>query len=453
VTPPPSLQVDRRLRWAAAAIVVLALALRVAVVVGTPAYTPQTDDRDFDRVALSIAHGDGYPPSVLTADRGPSAFRPPGFAVLLGGAYAVTGVPGERTRWDLARGAEAVLGTVAVALTGVLALLLFGAVPGLLALGLAAAYPPLLIPSASLLSESLFIPLVLGAVVAALLYRRAPARLRWVAAAGLLAGLATLTRSNGLLLLLPLLLGVVRAAREASGSGETVGPGQAHRLAGGSVRAATVLLAAFIVVVAPWTIRNAVALKAFVPVTTQGGFGLAGTYNADSRDRPIIPAAWRPPNLVPELAGIIRQPGRSEADVSRTLRQRSVAFIRSDPDYLVEVCYWNVRRLATLADAVNLERILWRDYGVGPRLSDAGVLGFWLVALLAAGGLLTRAARRAVRRVPLFVWSVPLVLVAPAVPIAGNMRYRIPADPFLILLAAIALSAAAGWILSRRAPA
>ena len=38
--------------------------------------------------------------------------------------------------------------------------------------------------------------------------------------------------------------------------------------------------------VAPWTIRNAYELHAFVPTTTQLGWALAGTYNDQARDRP-----------------------------------------------------------------------------------------------------------------------------------------------------------------------
>lgn len=423
----------------AAGLLLLALAIRIGVVVETRDYAPQTDDRDFDRVALSIAEGRGYPPTTLSADGGPSAFRPPGFAYALGGVYAATGVPGERARWDLARAGEAALGTVAVALTGLIALMAFGTTTGLVALGLAAVYPPLVLTSASLLSETLFIPLVLGAVVAALAYRRAPASMRWAAAAGALAGLATLTRSNGLLLVLPLAVAVAFAAR-----------GTAARGAARPGRAPAVLLAAFVLTVAPWTIRNAVELDAFVPVTTQGGFGLAGTYNAQSRDRADVRAAWRVPSLVPEYDAVIRQPGLSEPDVSRSLRRRSLSFLRSDPGYLAEVCYWNVRRLLNLADAIDLERILWRDYGVGPGLSDASVVGFWLAAVLALGALATRAGRSAVRRSSPLLWAAPVVLVASAVPIAGNMRYRIPADPFILVLTALALTTATGTLAARR---
>jgi hypothetical protein len=38
---------------------------------------------------------------------------------------------------------------------------------------------------------------------------------------------------------------------------------------------------------------------------------------------------------------------------------------------------------------------------------------------------------------PFFLWLVPILMIATAVPIAGLPRYRLPADPFLLILAAI----------------
>ena len=53
----------------------------------------------------------------------------------------------------------------------------------------------------------------------------------------------------------------------------------ARRTGGRSLAQAAVLLAGVVVVVAPWTIRNAVALDRFVPISTGGGQVLfAGTY-------------------------------------------------------------------------------------------------------------------------------------------------------------------------------
>jgi hypothetical protein len=41
---------------------------------------------------------------------------------------------------------------------------------------------------------------------------------------------------------------------------------------------------------------------------------------------------------------------------------------------------------------------------------------------------------------------VPILMVLVAVPIAGLPRYRLPADPFLLILAAIGLA----WLWDRR---
>ena len=97
-------------------------------------------------------------------------------------------------------------------------------------------------------------------------------RYRWaLLARRSLAGLAILTRANGLVLLLPLAVGVV---------GRAAAPGRGarwrRRRCSSPPRCATV---------APWTIRNAVELHAFVPVSTQLGSALAGTYNDDGAPR------------------------------------------------------------------------------------------------------------------------------------------------------------------------
>jgi len=199
---------DRRLVVLALVLVALALVVRLAVIAGTDDFRPQTDAADYDRVAQSIAHGAGYPETGLTRDGGPNAFRPPAFPHLLGAAYAVTGVPGDSDRWRVARGVNALLGTLTVALLGALGVMLFGALPGLTAMGLAAVYPPLLLTSASLFSEALFIPLELGALIAAVVARGSPRRATWAAAAGALVGLASLTRTNGFLLIPVLALAV-----------------------------------------------------------------------------------------------------------------------------------------------------------------------------------------------------------------------------------------------------
>jgi hypothetical protein len=61
---------------------------------------------------------------------------------------------------------------------------------------------------------------------------------------------------------------------------------------------------------------------------------------------------------------------------------------------------------------------------------------FWVVGLLAIGGLFTRA----VRRVPFSLWLVPLLVWLSEAPITtGTPRFRAALDPFFILLAACAV--------------
>ena len=68
-----------------------------------------------------------------------------------------------------------------------------------------------------------------------------------------------------------------------------------------------------------------------------------------------------------------------------------------------------------------------------------GVVMFWLCALLAIAGALTRRARR----IPFHVAAVPVLLWLSVVFLAFETpRYRTGIDPFVVLLAAVALVAA-----------
>jgi hypothetical protein len=65
------------------------------------------------------------------------------------------------------------------------------------------------------------------------------------------------------------------------------------------------------------------------------------------------------------------------------------------------------------------------------------VYGFWLLGALALAGALTPAARRA----PRWLWACPALILLSTLLFEGLTRYRAPADPFFVLLAALALVA------------
>src|SRR5439155_12748910 len=110
------LGVDRAM-WA---LVLVALAVRLAAVAATPHYVPVSDPLDYERYALAIQHGH-FPPRG-GGDPGPTAYRPPLYPLFLGTVYRLS--PGDPR--VAARVVQAFVGALTVLLAGVVARQLFG---------------------------------------------------------------------------------------------------------------------------------------------------------------------------------------------------------------------------------------------------------------------------------------------------------------------------------------
>ena len=128
------------------------------------------------------------------------------------------------------------------------------------------------------MSEPLFDVFMLASLAAALAHRRSPHRYRWALLAGVMGGLAALTRAQALILLAPLALAVWDGR-----------PWRARAALGPPL----VLVLAALLTITPWTVRNARELHAFVPISTQFGSALAGTYNDAARADTQNPASWQ----------------------------------------------------------------------------------------------------------------------------------------------------------------
>jgi 4-amino-4-deoxy-L-arabinose transferase-like glycosyltransferase len=425
-----------RVPWVAMAAVLLvsgALGLRLAYVDATPGYVLRHDARDYDVHARSIAEGQGF--SKTLAHGRPTAFRPPGYPYFLGAVYRAFGV--ERAanprRLRVARIAQAFVGTAVVALAGVLAAQLWGWGVGLVALALGAVYVPLITVGGAVMSEPLFDAFMLAALVAAIAHRRSAHRYRWTVLAGALGGLAILTRANALILLAPLAWAVWDGRPWRSRA--ALGP-----------PAVLVVIAAL--TVTPWTIRNAVELHAFVPVSTQLGSALAGTYNDAVRADTQNPAAWQGLKHIPDYAPLFdRVAVTPEPVLERELRRAALRYIAHHPLFVAKVGWWNTRRMLELAGR-RRSRATAATITIDHPWADRGILCFWIVGAIAVAGVLTRRARRS----PAFVWTVPaLMFLSVVFLVVETPRYRTPIDPFLVLLAAAAL-ATAGERLRARVP-
>jgi 4-amino-4-deoxy-L-arabinose transferase-like glycosyltransferase len=401
-------------------LVALALVLRLVIVFATSQFATINDSASYDQDAVALASTGSFPTSPATFHGGPTAFHPPLFPVALAGVYKLVGTGSEHARWEAGRVLEAVLGAIAVLLIGLIASRLWGRRTGLIAAGIAAVYPPLILVGSSLLSESLFIPLVLAAVWAALNYRDTE-RLRWAALAGALTGLGALTRGNGVFLILPvaflLWTGRPRFTRPA-------------------LAAPALALVATILMLVPWTIRNLDAFHSFVPIATETGYALEGTYNSAVQNDKRFPALWSTP-FVQMYRAYAADRTATEADASGRLTHEALHYIGAHPFSVVKTAYWNTVRLLDLTPGI--ERYLAPYEGYPRWLAMLSVYSFWALALLCIAGLLSRAARAA----PLALWGCPLVIYLSTVPLLGLTRYRSPADPFLIMLAAVALMP--GW--------
>ena len=408
----------RRFRSALLAIGLLALAVRVVLALAVSPATIDGDPAFYDRAGAAVSEGEGWPR--LSGAEHATALHPPGWPYALGAAYAVTGADEPESRWRVGRLANAVFGAIAAGLLGLLGAALFTPMVGLIAAGLYAVYPPPAILGTALLSEPLFVALMLAALLATLRAGRAGHQISsasrpgrgggggwgWVVAAGVLVGLAALTRPNGILLLLPLAIALW------------------------SWRRAAVLAAVAVLTILPWTIRNHAVMDAVVPVASNTGKTLAGTYNPTAR---TFRYRWLTPSLLPDAyQPALRLP--TEPERSSELTSLALDYVKDDPLSVPKAFVWNTARLAELESG---GRTILRNALRSDGLANASFAGFALMALLALAGL----ALRRLRVGPLWLWLVPALFYVSAALIAVNFsRFRGPLEPFIVLLAALAVA-------------
>ena len=401
-------------------ILSIALLVRVAVVLATPGYELHSDAAEYDRVARSLAAGDGYPGSILVPEGGPSAFTPPGYPLALLPVYAASD-----GSVMAARLIQAFIGTVLVGLIGRLAVRLINLRVGLLAMALAAVAPFLLVADQTLAAEPLTSVFVLGAILSVLALRDS-GQFKWAIAAGLLAGFAVLTRSNAIIILLPLAGAVWFSTPKA----KTV--------------AVTALLLAAVLVNTPWAVRNALATDSFVPLSTRFGVGLIRIYNEQARvaDPPSVPADGR------KAREIYRTPGLTEIEADRKYRAAALEYIRDNPEHVLATYGRNFLRTFQLRDGPLLRQSIGPGSGVeAPAwLANSAFLAFYPFLILAMLGLVS-----AFRQMPWYVWVTPVLLLASSMHFSGiRLRYQWPIDPFVVLFAAGGVLILWSWWQGRR---
>jgi 4-amino-4-deoxy-L-arabinose transferase-like glycosyltransferase len=270
-----------------------------------------------------------------------------------------------------------------------------------------------------LFPEALAIPLTL-AVLLALGHSTEPSWKR-AAAIGALIGLLLLVRPNSFFLFAPVLV--------------------LWSLTGGLKRGfalTAIAIAAAVVVVAPWTIRNAVVTDGgFIPLSVQDG-GAFGTFNEESANDPDNPYAWRfalqdPPAKLEEV--LTRMPRPDDAEVRSAMQEVALDYIRDNPSSVVQAFFWNgiVRTWDLRSPDKALDEVQFQGRSETVRAIGLGI--YWvLLAFAIAGAWLVRRRRE-------LLWTgLALVLAASiSFTIIGGTRYRAPLEPVVAIGAALAI--------------
>lgn len=383
-------------------IVVLALGVRVAAAIATRDHLVQGDAMVFHQVARRLADGEGFQQAF--AD-GPTAEHPPAWEIVLAGANLLGG-----DGYLSHRLVGAVLGTITVALIGLLGRRLAGDAVGLAAAGLAAVYPMLWGADVSLMSETLYGVFLVGALLAAT--ARRPVLL------GVLLALAALTRGEALALLV--LLVVPLFWREW--------------------RSVALAFAAFAIVLAPWTVRNLVTFEEPVLISSNANGIWAGSYCDDVFYGDLI-GAWRFQCYSPQ------RPGEDESEFFVRQREQGLDYLR---DHLGRLPVVMVARAMRLADVWNVDQALFLNAAEGRPVEQVrwGIRMAWLLMLLGVAGVVL-LARRGERRALLVLLAPVAMVVAVALATYGTTRFRFAAEPSICVLAAVALVALARTLITQ----
>ena len=309
----------------------------------------------------------------------------------------------------------------------------------LVAAALCALYPNFIAFTHYLWSETLFVFLV--ALAFAYVTKRGEASRADLVIAGLLFGLAALTRS-AILYFLPV-VGLWLA--------------WVHRAAGRRALIKPALLLVALVPLAPWAVRSSLLHDGFVLVDINGPFNLwrgttpttfadranppGGTYAPPFDGLPLMPVASQNPRLlVQTVKRDLGRPQPTDLEIARHARRLAWSHIREEPTAFLR------RGWIKIVDMWNPTSFLLRQLRVGAYgetsagvqavLSWCAVLGFLFVMGAGLVGLI------ASRRDPHAWLVIALLLFFTAIHAMtfGLTRFRLPLMPFVILFAGRAIA-------------
>jgi 4-amino-4-deoxy-L-arabinose transferase-like glycosyltransferase len=395
-------------RWALG-LTALALVIRLVFVIAwgrTVTYDPASTSFAFNDTffyswtGAAISMGDGF--SFLGHA---SAHWPPGYSVLLAGVYTVFGADTFN-----ALVANAVLGAVTVALLYWIARRALGRPAAIASAAALAVFPGQILMGDVALAETFYAFELVAFLALVMALGRS---WRALVVLGIVAGLSALTRGEGLLFpLIVLAFGWTRGERKVA------------------FRHAALVAVVMALLITPWTIRNIDVAKGFVPVGGNASYTLWSGHNPRANGGPVY-------QTPAELAKLNKL---SEAEAASRQRRDAVDWATSHPLRELELI---PLKLNALARGDSLLIRTWIDAAGQMPLTSAQADLFGGAADLASYSLIVALlvsvilSGRALWRVP--AMRAALAFIALAVPLYGfvyygNVRYRIPLEPLMLLV-------------------
>ncbi len=403
--------------WTAAAFVV-ALAVRWVVFWHWYRHLPIGDFNDnvfYHESANLLADGRGFinPFSVARGISEPTAAHPPGFSVYLS-IWSLLGL--DSVSWH--RVASGLISATVVVPVGLVVRRLAGHGAAVMAMLVAALYPPLFMNDGLILSESMYIPLAALSIWMAYRYHDEPGVARVVGLAAVLA-VGALTRGEAFLLFFFLLTPLVMLD---------------GRLAWRRRLALTTMAAMVaMVIISPWALRNLTSFEQPTFIAVGAGYVLE-IGNCDETYSGDFLGYWHP-----ACDDGSAWPDGDESTIGEAKLDRAREYISDHIDEQPKVISARVGRLFGLyrpIQTADLDVLFERRVEV---LTRIGLFAHYLVMAAAVAGL-TLLRRRGESVIPLLAMIFTAVITAAMS--FGITRYRIGADVALVVLASVAVAGA-----------
>lgn len=372
---------------------------------------PLSDAQTYYQLGRLLAEGKGYIQPFtyyFRNERVPTADFPPLYPIFLAvvGFVGIDSYLGQRV-------VGAILGGATIAVVAQLGAAIAGRTVGIAAAWFAALYPQLVLIDGSLMSEGPYVLIVASLLLSVVRARSAESerqRLRWWIGASVMVGLAVMTRSESLLFVPLLLIPATRIRGDRRAWART----------------AAVAGAGAILMTGAWTIRNAIVLHHFQPLTNNSGWTFAGA-NCDAVYSGTQIGGWRLDCIPQGLTG-------DETERSAQARALGLDYMRDHSGEIPAVLAARLGRTFGVWDVrtnLFIEHFEGRDYDW---LWAAWCVWVLLAPLAIFGAVVQWRTERGLQ--PLLT---PVLIVAIVTLLTyGNQRFRAAAEPSIVVFAAVA---------------